>query len=393
MDAIHTTTDFGIAGPWLAEYTLTAVGAGVVLFDANGRIVQWDRHASELLGVSEQDLAGRALHDDAIGAFWHDRSRLTPADDPVADVLTSGVTTSGLTIGVAAAKQPATRWLTLNLLPVFGVDHAPRAVFASLVDGTATVEARSDTTAWHMALRSVTRSAIAAVILLDRHGEILEWNEQVISLSGLNEIDLISAKFSDVCDVDVDWLWRELDDADAGGVEGVTFVAHRLDREIAVHGRFSVLDHPEYGQVAMAQLLPPREGTAEAQPDTGVNVFERSVVPMLVLTDSGTIVDANPAAVALLERTRTTLIGDPAICHLGGLASDDLHRAIADAKVLPVPIDAGRCVDRRATGRDLSVMVSTTMSDSPSALLLVQLIGGLTPQVRDEHPSAPPRRT
>lgn len=375
MDAIHTTTDFGVAGAWLAEYTLASVGAGIVLFDACGHVTQWDRAASELLGIREQDFAGRTLHDDAIAAFWHDRSRLTADDDPVAAVLSSGETTAGLTIGVGGDDRPI-RWFALNLLPVFGVDHTPRAVFASLVDVTTTVDARSSAGAWHLALRSVMHASVAAVVLIDRGGDILEWNEQVLELTGRNEVDLLTAKFAEVCDVDVEWLWRELERAEPAGVEGITFVTHRLDRELAVHGRFSVVEHPEYGRVVMAQLLPPGAGEptrADERPAAAFDVFERSVLPMLVVTEAGTIVDANPAAAALLERTRTSLVGDAAVRHLAGLASEDLGTAIATARVRPAPVTAGRCVDRRAPGRQLAVTVSTTLCDAPGALLLVQL--------------------
>ncbi len=381
MDAMHSTTDFGIGGPWLAEYTLASIGAGVMLFDMTGHVVQWDRPAAELLGIREQDLAGCALHGDVIGTVWQDGSRITPADDPVRDVLDSGRTSSGLTIGVPADGELATRWLTLNLLPVFGVDQAPRAVLASLVDVSDKIEARSTETAWHMALRSIIRAGIVAIVLLDPAGEILEWNEHVLGLADRNEVDLISSKFSDVCDVDVDWLWSQLEGADAGSVEGLTWVTHRLGREIAVHGRFTKLDHPTYGRTVMAQLMAPTDGLVNEEPSptgTGSTMFQRSVVPMLMVTDSGTIVDANASAASLLQRPRTSLFGEPAICHLGGLASDDFQRALSEANVRPDPVAAGRCVDRRTGGGgEMSVVISATISDSPASLLLVQLIGGL----------------
>jgi PAS domain-containing protein len=394
MDAIHATTDFGIGGAWLAEYTLASIGAGTVLFDASGCVTQWDRSAADLLGVREQELAGSALH--MLGACWQDHSDVGPQDDPVTAVLRTGDTSSGLVIGVPTGDRGTVRWLTLNLLPVFGVDHAPRAVFASMVDTTAAIEARSTAASWHLAMRSMMRAALAAVVLLDRDGDVLEWNESILSLTDRTEVDLIGARFTDICDVDVEWLWRELDTADAGGVEGVTFVRHRLDREIAVHGRFSAIDHPEYGQIAMAQLLPPPEAGSDSR--DGVTggaalVFEHSVVPMLMVTDAGTIVDANPAAASWLECTRTSLVGDPVICHLKGVTTDDLHAAINEAKLRPVPVTAGRCVDRRPRGgRGASVVVSTTVSDSPGSLLLIQLLDASEPAPSSAPGRLPPQR-
>ncbi len=379
MDAVHTTTEFGIGGAWLAEYTLAAIGAGVVLFDAGGQAAQWDRTAPALLGVTEQELAGRALHDDAIATIWQHGARVSADDDPVAAVLESGETSSGLTIGVPGPSGSHV-WRSLSLLPVFGVDHRPRAVLASFVDVSATIDSRSTSTAWHLAMRSMMQAGLPAILLVNRRGEILEWNEQVLRLTDRTEVELLGCRFADVCDVDVEWLWTELDASDNGGVEGMTWVLHRLDREIAVHGRFSSFEHPELGTVAMAQLLAPSsvEPTEQgSQTATGSAIFERSLVAMLMITDTGTIVDANPRAASVLRRPRSALVGDSALAHFDGVAAQDLHQAIAHAKVNPEPIAAGRCAAGSIgeRGDEMTVFVSSTSMDAPTPLLLVQLLG------------------
>ncbi len=390
MDTVHTTTEFGIGGAWLAEYTLASIGAGVVLFDASGHAAQWDPTAPALLCVTEQELAGRALHDDGIAAIWQQGDRLTVDDDPVAAVLESGETMTGITIGVVD-DNGSRRWRSVVLLPVFGIDHRPRAVLASFVDVSATIESRTTSSAWHLAMRSMLQAGLPAIILVNRRGEILEWNEQVLDLTDRTEVELLGCRFADVCDVDVEWLWTELDGTDGGGVEGMTWMLHRLDREIAVHGRFSALDHPDYGTVAMAQLLAPTGGeTADDGPERrGASaVFERSLVPMLMITDTGTIVDANPSASSMLCQPRSALVGGAALAHFGGIAPDDLHRAIAHARVSPEPISVGRCATRAGGGRvsELTVFVSSTALDAPSPLLLVQLLGVTEP---DTPPALP----
>lgn len=367
MDAFHSI-EFAIGGSWLAEYTLRAVGAGVVVFDATGCATQWDESGPRLLGVSDRQLAGRALHDEVIGAEWLHGWRVTPDDDPVLGVLVSGETTSGHLIRVTDTDGVAA-WRSLTLLPVFGVDRAPRAVLASIVDATAATEARSATTSWHLALRAMMRAGVAATVLLDRHGEILECNDQLYELTGRTELELLACRFTDVCDVDVDWLWNELDAADDSGVHGPTWLLRAGRDEIAVHGWFSVLDHPDLGRVAMAQLLPPSGADDRpVQPTPGGAAFERSLVPMLVVTDMGVVVDANPAAETEIGMARAHLAGEPVLVGLVGLERQALHQAIGDAELLRDAVEAGSCT----VGEDLRTVFVSSMPGMPG-LFLIQL--------------------
>lgn len=378
MDAFHGT-DFGIGGAWLAEYTLRSIGAGVIVFDAAGHASQWDGDGPRLLGVPAHELAGRALHDELIGAEWLHGGRVTRDDDPVLDVLASGETACGHTIRVTETDG-AVAWRSLTLLPIFGIDRTPRAVLVSIVDATETTRARATTTSWHLALRAMMNANVAATVLLDRRGDVLECNDQLYELTGRTEIELLDCRFTDVCDVDVEWLWNELDAADDAGIQGPTWLL-RADRgEIAVHGRFSVLDHPDHGRVAMAQLLPPTDDRPTPQSTAGA-AFERSLIPMLVVTDTAVVVDANPAAETELGVVRAELAGEPVVARLVGLEPQALHQALG-ADLPRNAVEAGRCT---IGSDDRSVFVSSM--PGPQGLFLIQLLATTTDRraVRPEH--------
>lgn len=386
MNAVYSTTDFGIAGAWLAEYTLGALGARVVLFDGQGRLSQWDRTAPVLLGLSERELGGRTLHDDRIAAVWRDGSRVTAQDDPVAAVLRTGETSIDVTIGLRSSGS--TTWHSVTLLPIFGVDHRPRAVLASFVEVTERVTVRTSHASWHLALRAMLQTALPAIILTDRDGQMLEWNDQVPELTDRTDVELLGCHFADVCDVDVNWLWAHLDAADGACIDGMTWLLRRRGGEIPVQGRFTAIDHPELGRVAMAQLLPPVD-SAPLHDDPraiGTAVFERSLVPMVLITASGTIVDANPAAATLLQRPRQLLIGCDALDHLDGIEREQFRRAIALAAAGPRAVSAGRCTGPGAPRPEVTVVVSATSVDAPSRRLLVQLVDDAGADLADVHP-------
>lgn len=384
MDAFNTT-EFGIGGSWLAEYTLTAIGAGLVVFDGTGRATQWDQHGPRLLGVTEEQLAGRALHDADIGTEWQHGARITSDDDPVLAVLESGESACGRIIRVVDLEGAVT-WRSLNLVPVFGIDRAPRAVLASVTDMTAVIEARTANTSWHLALRAIVRAGVGATVLIDRSGEILECNDQLLELTGRTELELLSCRFTDVCDVDVDWLWTELEDADDEGVQGPTWLLRSNGHEMSVRGRFSLLDHPALGRVAMAQLLPPGDsGGCPSGRSTCGAAFERSIVPMLVVTDAGLVVDANPAAANELGGARSQLAGEPAVVRLPGLDPSALRQAIGNASLAREPVTAGTC---RVAGDDMQVFVSS-LPDMPE-LFLVQLLTSVSSRPSTRPPEGRP---
>jgi PAS domain S-box-containing protein len=418
---VHTSTDFGIGGAWLAEYTLTALGAGIVLFDAAGHATQWSSVAPGLLGLDDETLAGRALHDPALAAVWTDRRPLDDQDDPVQTVLRTGEPLVDVVIGVpdpaaraadattpptgprrdaptvdaaersparrhararaASERETALRWRSLCLLPVFGVDHRPRAVLASVVDVTDAVDVRGVVARWQLMARSLLADAITATVVVDRSGTIVEWNPRAVELVDRGEADLIGCPLADLCDIDVEWIWEQVRQAPNGIVEGTTWAVRRLGPEVEVFGRFSLADWPDLGEVVVAQLLDPSgyvEDGAVRRAAVGTGVFEHAVLPMLLITEYGMIVDANHRAAGLLGCGRPDMTGGLALQHLHGLTWERLRSRIAEAKANVTTVEVGTFTARGDDGATIEVAayVSPLCDDGPSPLLLLQLVDG-----------------
>lgn len=255
MSQEHTSIEFGLGGPWLAEYTLTALGAAVVLFDGAARVTQWNPAAVDMFGLPDERLEGRRLTDDELALVCPDQQRLTEVTDPVRMVLSDGEPMMGVVIG--ARSDDDIRWRMLNLVPVFGPGRAPRAVLASILDVTDTFQARSAIADWQWMAHSLLRQSVSATLVTDRDGTILEWNDRALELIGRSDAEIIGCNLGDVCDLDLDWVWNELHDVSEPSLEGVTFVPRPGYAELAVFGRFTLTTWPGFGEVVLVQLLDP----------------------------------------------------------------------------------------------------------------------------------------
>lgn len=376
MHDVPRSTEFGLAGSWLADYTLTALDAGMLVFDANGRASQWNARAAELLGVAEERLAGRALSDANLRLVDDGEQPFNAASDPARTVLRTGEPLS-CRVGVPQAER-GFEWRTLTLLPVYGPDRRPRAVLASVTSGVATTGPTG--VEWQLTARSLLKSGIAAAMVVDRTGTIIEWNDRLLELTSRGEVELLQAQLEDLCDVDADWVWDQLRGREGEWVQGTTWALRPDGSETAVIGRFARAEWPGVGDVVIVQLvdpedLVPRDG--DVHDALGSQVFAKADVPMFLVTEHGIVADANQSALELLGESKLTLLGHPFATHLVGLEDDELGRCAIAARRTTDKVPVGTFVVKDRDGRDPVVSASITsmaLPDSPSPYLLVQLV-------------------
>lgn len=375
MEPTHTSPEFGIGGAWLAEYTLTALDAGVLVFDGTARATQWNRRAADLLGVTERELAGCTLGDESLGLLDAAQRPIDMSSDPVRRVLLTGEASAGFEIGVQRSAGSVV-WCAATLLPVYGPDRWPRAVLASLVeiDGNRlTGEA-----AWQLAARAVMRSGICASLLVDAHGSVIEWNDRLLDVTGRTDVDLMDAHLDDVCDVDLAWVRDQL----ANGLEhvdGTTWIVHADGSERPVIGRFAPLDWPSTPGGLLIQMIDPHElldREAAVRRQAELHVFAHAEVAMLLVDDDGVVADVNPAALRLFGQGKPVLTGHPLTEHLVGLDADVLRDGIVEARTGGGLVGLGTYLVCDHDGADPVVsasIASMSLPEAPSPYLVVQL--------------------
>ena len=120
---------------------LAHLPAGVVMHDADGRVVAANRQALALLGRSEHEARGAQAADDD----WHfvraDGSRMPPDEYPVNAVMRTGAKVSDLVVGVSRPDHGDVRWAICNAYPERDEQGAIQRVVVCFTDCTALKDA------------------------------------------------------------------------------------------------------------------------------------------------------------------------------------------------------------------------------------------------------------
>jgi diguanylate cyclase (GGDEF)-like protein/PAS domain S-box-containing protein len=154
---------------------LRTVSEGLVLQDADGRIVEWNPAAEALLGLAAEQLAGRHPKDAQWAATHLDGSAWVD-ETPLEAVVRTGQPVRDVTMGF---RWPSGRqiWLRVNSQPIFDRAGHVTQVVSACADVTAEVEERQRR---HAAEQALVRGEATARVALDA----LEQGVVLVALSG-----------------------------------------------------------------------------------------------------------------------------------------------------------------------------------------------------------------
>lgn len=377
MSTAYTSTDFGIAGAWLAEYTLDALGAGIVVFDSFGHMMQWNDRAPTILALDGEAMSGRSLGDPAWCVTDANDQRIPAGRCPVSDVLRTGESIA-TTIHVPL-PDGSRRAVAMRVLPVFSHAGYTRGALASLVVRDAIDLERNyqPRNADHWA--SFEYSLLARLVV-DPIGRIVDWNRQVLALTGYDDLSVAEKRFEQICNLDLAWMWSSLEVANGEPMEGwISIRPADNGPMVPVFGHFRLVTDAEAGPVMSIELIDPTELQRPADRQVsllGTEVFAAAAVPMLAITDAGDIVDANEAAGSLVGRPATQLRQEPISRFVEGLSGTELRDLVINARRAPTTVDAGPRLVHRSTGDDVrvEVLVRALRDGVRWPVLLVQLL-------------------
>jgi PAS domain S-box-containing protein len=115
---------------------------GVILQDAESRILEFNNSALELLGLSADELTGKISTDIAWGALKEDGSPLGVDEYPALKCLRTGQIQKNITMGIKTGQRPV-RWLQVNITPIFlNEPGKPSHAVTSFVDVTEQIKGR-----------------------------------------------------------------------------------------------------------------------------------------------------------------------------------------------------------------------------------------------------------
>ncbi|MFC5379775.1 PAS domain S-box protein [Aquipuribacter nitratireducens] len=203
------------AGGSAADATVDALGLGLLLHDAVGRVTDLDASAAAVLGVAVDDVIGMTWHDPAWGLLREDGRPMAGHEHPVMQVLADGTPRRGAVVGLRVRPRPGdgtppadpvvpgpraaesprgadrdVRWLRLDVALV----DAPggRVQVAALVgDVTTDVDARLTVAVETLRTRRLLAPERDVVLRVSRWGKVLGAGDACEDVLGRTADDVV----------------------------------------------------------------------------------------------------------------------------------------------------------------------------------------------------------
>lgn len=197
--AIQSDVTEELAGRRRLEAVIENVASGIVIQDASGAVIDCNREAEKLLGLSRDQMLGRTSIDSRWRAIREDGSAFPGEEHPAMVALRTGESVRDAVMGVHR-PDGTQRWLKVNARVLDAHASRGRTVIASFTDVTAERIHRERLTQAHeetkraLAELGAYKAALdqhSIVAVTDRRGRITYVNDLFCRISGYERDELI----------------------------------------------------------------------------------------------------------------------------------------------------------------------------------------------------------
>jgi len=167
------------------------VQTAIVLHDGQGRILDSNPMAEELLGLSADQLLGKSLSDLEWQFLREDGSAMPVAEYPVSLVLSTGEPLRGQVTGIIRPGRDEVAWGLVNAEPEYGAAGAIALVIVSFVDITERKRGEEAMRRERALLRCLIDSASDLIFVKDRDSVYLGCNKASEAFLGIPEAEQV----------------------------------------------------------------------------------------------------------------------------------------------------------------------------------------------------------
>ena len=172
-----------------------AVSSGVVVQDREGKIVEANSMACEILGLTIDQMQGRTSMDPRWHAVHEDGSPFPGSEHPAMITLRTGKPVRNTIMGVFHPKDGAHRWVQINSEPVIDPNtHKVKGVMTTFTDITKHKKAEEDLRVSEERFRAISNSVRDAIILVNAKETIDYWNPAAEKTFGYTREEAIGQK-------------------------------------------------------------------------------------------------------------------------------------------------------------------------------------------------------
>ena len=162
---------------------LNNFSSGIVIHDPDTRITFSNHRASQLLGLSTDQMYGKTTVDPVWHLVMEDGSRMTEDNYPVNQVLRTLHPLTGYIVGINRAKNDLV-WVWVDAFPEFDLDMQLRQVVVTFTDITKNIQVQEALKESEEKLRITLNSIGNGVIVTDINGKVTSMNPESERLTG-----------------------------------------------------------------------------------------------------------------------------------------------------------------------------------------------------------------
>ncbi|MBF2063166.1 MAG: PAS domain S-box protein [Calothrix sp. C42_A2020_038] len=217
---------------------ITAMREGVVLHDAEGKIITCNESAERILGLTKEQMMGRTSTDSRWHTIKEDGSRFPGEDHPAMRTLRTGMPCFNVVMGVHKPNGEVS-WILINSQPLLEVGEAvPYAVVSSFSDITRRKEAEEKVRE-QAALLNIATDAIC---VRDLDNRILFWNQGAENLYGLSTTEILGKNINNFLYKDTSLLEAATKaTVDSGAWQGELRILRKDGKEVIVASRWTLM--------------------------------------------------------------------------------------------------------------------------------------------------------
>lgn len=169
------------------EYRIVveSLSEGVILLNAEGKIITINRKAAEILRISEDDIKGNSIFKEGWQTIREDGSIFPQEEYPAIISLVKGLPTNDVIMGIKKDEDEEITWLSINSRPIFrNGNTVPDAVVASYKDITKEKNAAEQLKNSEMLFRSFMSNSAMLAWIYDEEGNFVYGNTLFLERTG-----------------------------------------------------------------------------------------------------------------------------------------------------------------------------------------------------------------
>jgi|GEM_PF-403267 len=182
------------------RYLYETMAQGIVIQDNQGRILEANRAAQEILGLSMDQMLGRTPYDPRWKLIQEDGSPYNPDEVPSNIALRTGKPTKDVLCGIYVPEQEEYRWIIINSAPHFrDGERTPLFTMTVFTDITDRKLAEEELRKSESKYRQVFETNKAIKLMINpEDGAIVEANEAACNFYGYSRREMMAMKITDI---------------------------------------------------------------------------------------------------------------------------------------------------------------------------------------------------